>query len=140
METRLAQGWTGTRRQRRLLKLFQTFPRKGMETAGVSLIPASPGSFFKLFPARGWKPHYLLETSSGSHGESFSNFSPQGDGNISVEVAGYNARNTSFSNFSPQGDGNFCLRRLKSDSRNLSTFSNFSPQGDGNIATLNEWL
>ena len=35
-------------------QLFQTFPRKGMETKAGNL--KAPTSFFKLFPARGWKP------------------------------------------------------------------------------------
>ena len=42
--------------------LFQTFPRKGMETGSFNLLlrTALQEVFFKLFPARGWKPRYHL--------------------------------------------------------------------------------
>ena len=108
--------------------------------------------FFKLFPARGWK--LLLARHCAHSAQTFSNFSPQGDGNGKVACPLPNFVKSFFKLFPARGWKRFIplFRAVPLElfqtfprkgmetknppyrrSYNLS-FSNFSPQGDGNLA------
>ena len=79
-----ARGWKPLARSSRPYKsclLFQSFPRKGMETSR-QLFRRIQRSFFNHFPARGWKRVGSTRTSSAPLYSSFSIISPQGDGNL----------------------------------------------------------
>ena len=85
-------------------KLFQSFPRKGMETVCVGGLVSTPIShFFNHFPARGWKPFDYLERAFQVERPPFSIISPQGDGNSGLALI---TSSEAFSIISPQGDGN----------------------------------
>ena len=137
--------------------LFQSFPRKGMETEWSKIeCPWCYLYFFNHFPARGWK-HRTLQSPWLLCRNLFQSFPRKGmetgynvflhiptvkmlfqsfprKGMETVEIGTREVRrgDSTFSIISPQGDGNQTYAVVRR--RSLSTsFSIISPQGDGNV-------
>ena len=106
METLLA----GCRQQPCCFRqLFQSFPRKGMETEAVSVEVGFVvlGPFFNHFPARGWKPLMSPHSLPISIVLLFQSFPRKGMETMDFRGKIHLLLVPAFSIISPQGDGNY---------------------------------